>query len=114
MPIPLNKPHKKPTAGATNITTYQGIPAFEAIAKPIRDNIIIDPTDKSIPAVTMTINTPRASMDCQDTCLKTFVIFLQDRKTSGCKICSTVTIISIKSRIPYFSKKGISFTKVLS
>ena len=70
-------------AGATNITTYHGSPALEAIAKAISDNIIIEPTDKSIPAVTITIKTPRANIDCQDICLKILVIFLQDRNTSG-------------------------------
>ena len=103
-------PHKNPIAGATNITTYQGIPAFEAIASPINDNIIIEPTDKSIPAVTMTIKTPSANIDCQDTCLKMFVTFLHDKKTSGCNKCKTAIIIRISNKIPYLSKKGISLT----
>jgi hypothetical protein len=42
------------------ITTYQAAPALEVIARTIRDNIIIEPTDKSIPAVTITINTPKS------------------------------------------------------
>ncbi len=45
MPIPLNIPHKNPIAGALNMTMYHGIPAFEAMASPINDNIIIDTLD---------------------------------------------------------------------
>ena len=86
IPNPLTIPHNAPMKIGIKITTYQAAPAFEVIANTMRDNIIIEPTDKSIPAVTITINTPRASIDCHEICLKTFVIFLHDRKTSGCII----------------------------
>ena len=72
-------------------------------------SIMIEPTERSIPAVTITINTPKANIDCQDICLKTLVTFLQDKKTSGCNMCITKIIITNKRRIPYFSKYGISF-----
>ena len=78
-------------------------------AKIINDNIMIEPTERSMPAVTITMNTPKANIDCQDICLKTLVTFLQDKKTSGCKMCITKIIITNKRRIPYFSKYGISF-----
>ena len=90
-------------------TMYQGAPALATTAKIINDNIMIEPTERSIPAVTITINTPKANIDCQDICLKTLVTFLQDKKTSGCKMCITKIIITNKRRIPYFSKYGISF-----
>ena len=84
IPKPLNIPQNIPITNGIKTTTYQGAPAFEVIAKTIRDNIIIEPTDKSIPAVTITIKTPKASIDCHEICLNTFVTFLQERKTSGC------------------------------
>ena len=71
-------------------------PAFEVIAKTIRDNIIIEPTDRSIPAVTITIKTPKASIDCHEICLNTFVTFLQERKTSGCINEVQVSLIKVK------------------
>ena len=85
IPNPLTIPHNAPIIIGIVITIYQAAPAFEVIARTIRDNIIIEPTDKSIPAVTITMKTPRANIDCQEICLKTFVIFLQERNTSGCK-----------------------------
>ena len=83
---------------------------FDAIASPIKDNMIIDPTDKSIPAVTITMKTPSANIDCQETCLKIFVTFLHDKKTSGCNKCKTAIIIKISNNIPYLSKNGMSLT----
>ena len=104
IPRPLIKPHKSPANIGASTTTNQGAPALETIAKIINDSIIIDPTDKSIPAVTITIKTPRANIDCQDICLKTFVTLRHDKKTSGCKICITTIIKTSKSKIPYLSK----------
>ena len=85
------------------IVAKAGAPALATIAKTINDNIIIEPTERSIPAVTMTINTPKANIDCQEICLKTLVTFLHDKKTSGCKICITSIISTSSKRIPYFS-----------
>ena len=83
IPNPLNNPHRNPAIRGVITTIYHGAPALATIASIISDNIIIDPTERSIPAVTITINTPKASIDCQDICLKTFVTFLHDKKTSG-------------------------------
>ena len=84
IPKPLNIPQNIPITKGIKTTTYHGAPAFDVIANTIKDNIIIEPTERSIPAVTITIKTPKASIDCQEICLKTFVTFLQERKTSGC------------------------------
>ena len=113
IPSPLTIPHKAPITIGIKITTYQAAPAFEVIAKTMSDNINIDPTDKSIPAVTITIKTPKASIDCHEICLKTFVIFLQERKTSGCIKCNATIIIKSNSSIPYLSKYGMAFKKRL-
>ena len=109
IPRPLNRPHKNPAIKGVITTMYQGAPALATTANIINDNIMIEPTERSIPAVTITINTPKANIDCQDICLKTLVTFLQDKKTSGCNMCITKIIITNKRRIPYFSKYGISF-----
>src|SRR6056300_1086394 len=114
MPKPLNIPQRNPTTRGTKITTYQGIPALATTAKIINDNIIIEPTERSIPAVTMTIKTPKANIDCQEICLKIFVIVLHERKTSGCIRCKARTIKNNKIKIPYLSKYGIVFKKILS
>ena len=114
IPAPLINPHKKPAIKGVITTINQGAPALATIAKIIKDNIMIDPTERSIPAVTMTMNTPKASIDCHDICLKTFVTFRQDKKTSGCKICITNIINNNKSKIPYLSKYGINFKYRLS
>ena len=86
IPKPLNIPQRRPANIGTKTTIYQGMPALATIAKTIKDNIIIEPTDRSIPAVTITMKTPKANIDCHEICLKTFVTFLQERKTSGCII----------------------------
>ena len=85
IPNPLIIPHTKPTAGAVKITICQGSPALDEIASAIKDNISIDPTDKSMPAVTMTMKTPRASIDCHDICLNMLVILRHEKNTSGCR-----------------------------
>jgi len=85
IPNPLIIPHTIPTAGATRITICQGSPALDEIARAIKDSISIDPTDKSMPAVTMTMKTPRASIDCQDICLNMLVMLRHEKKTSGCR-----------------------------
>lgn len=84
IPRPLNIPQNIPITSGIKTTTYQGAPAFDVMANTIRDNIMIEPTERSIPAVTITIKTPKASIDCHEICLNTFVTFLQERKTSGC------------------------------
>ncbi len=104
MPNPLIITHTIPTAGATKMTTCQGSPTLDAIARAIKDNMSIDPTDKSIPAVTMTMNTPRASIDCHDICLNMLVILRHEKNTSGCRRCKTSNIIAIKRSIPYLSE----------
>lgn len=104
IPNPLNNPHKKPAINGVITTINQGAPALATTAKIISDNIIIDPTDKSIPAVTITMNTPKANIDCHEICLKTLVTLRQDKNTSGCKICITNIINTKRRRIPYFSK----------
>jgi hypothetical protein len=91
IPNPLIIPHTKPTAGATRITICQGSPALDEIARAIKESMSIDPTDKSIPAVTITMNTPSASMACQDICLKIFVIFLQEKKLQVVKDAKLAT-----------------------
>ena len=65
--------------------------------------IMDEPTDRSIPAVTMTMKTPKANIDCHEICLKTFVTFLHDKKTSGCRMCITSIISTSNKSMPYFS-----------
>ena len=104
IPRPFISPHINPAISGVIATTNQGAPAFATIANIINDNIIIEPTERSIPAVTITMKTPRASIDCQDICLNTLVTFLHDKKTSGCKKCITTIIMNNNNKIPYLSK----------
>ncbi len=100
IPIPFMQPQMIPTTIGTTITTNQGNPALETMAKDIKDNIRIEPTERSIPAVTITMNIPRAKVACQAVCLKTLVKLRQVKKTSGCKMCRIIIISAMMSKIP--------------
>ena len=53
-PKPLTRPQSTPTAGPTRIATGHGQPATSAIARSIVARAMIEPTERSIPAVRMT------------------------------------------------------------
>ena len=53
-PKPLTRPQRTPTAGPTRMATGQGQPEVSAIARSIVVKAMIEPTDRSMPAVRMT------------------------------------------------------------
>ncbi len=65
------------------MTIGQGTPALAATARHIMPSAITDPTERSMPAVTMTTNMPSASSASVAFCLTMLVRLASDRKTSG-------------------------------
>ena len=96
-PTPLTQPTARPISGPIRRTRGQGTSAFEAIASATMASAMIDPTERSMPAVTMTTYMPSASRAREAFCFRMLVRFCADRKTSGL-MAASASIMTMTTR----------------
>jgi len=77
---PLTNPTPSPTSNATATASPAAQSACTARASTIIDSPITDPTERSMPAVTMTANSPSARMELLLIWRAMFVRFSRVRK----------------------------------
>ena len=89
-----------PMAGPISSTSGHGSPALEAMASVTMARAMIEPTERSIPAVTMTTNMPSASSAREAFCLMMLVRFWALRNTSGLMAASASIMTMTTSTMP--------------
>ena len=82
------------------MTSGQGTPSRLAIARHTMASAMIEPTERSMPAVTMTTNMPSASSASEAFCLTMLVRLSIDGKTCGCVQVKTAIITMTTTMMP--------------